>query len=197
MPLKLKGLDQCIGVTICHPTWQRTRPNDPEDKHFGWAFVADDKTALSSPAGVGHFVAARCSPDTITGSPFVRDIYEKCQDTLGKYSVPVLYDKLTSTIVNNESADIQRMISNGCFDEWATGPYARADFYPTLRRGEIDEMNDFVAKNINSGVYACGNAKTQEAYDEVNGKCIYCFFSLFTDPTANPHYIPSFISKGC
>ena len=44
--------------------------------------------------------------DDLYGVKFVRDLYEMANDTLGKYSVPVLWDKKLKTIVSNESSEI-------------------------------------------------------------------------------------------
>jgi glutathionyl-hydroquinone reductase len=82
MALKLKGLDACIGKTIVHPMFQKTRPENPQDSHIGWAF-ADSITALSSPTGMGSFVCDKCSPDSICSAKFVRDLYEKSDDRVG------------------------------------------------------------------------------------------------------------------
>lgn len=52
------------------------------------------------------------------------------------------------------------------FDQWATGPYAKTDFYPLQLQREIDEINDLTYSSINDGVYKCGFARTQSAYDK-------------------------------
>jgi len=160
--LKLKGLDACIGFTAVHPTWQQTRP-DP-DTHCGWAFYQSgpDAKPLSNPTGMGSFSPSGCEANPHGKGGFVRDLYD---ESTTKYTVPVLWDTRTSTIVSNESADIVRMLTQA-FDEYATGPHAGLDLYPMSMRGEIDKVNDWVYPDINDGVYKCGFAKTQEAYDE-------------------------------
>jgi putative glutathione S-transferase len=77
-------------------------------------------------------------------------------------TVPVLWDRKNATIVNNESSEIIRMF-NREFD--AIGD-ASVDFYPADLQSEIDEINDFVYPRINNGVYRCGFATTQAAYEE-------------------------------
>ena len=52
------------------------------------------------------------------------------------------------------------------FDEWATGPNARIDLYPTEKRDRIDEINEMVYGSINDGVYKCGFSRTQDAYND-------------------------------
>jgi len=80
----------------------------------------------------------------------------------GRATVPVLWDKQQNSIVSNESAEIIRMFNNA-FDGLGA---AAGDYYPRESRPEIDEVNDYVYKNINNGVYRAGFATTQEAYDE-------------------------------
>ena len=69
------------------------------------------------------------------------------------------------TIVNNESSEIVRMLSTA-FDQWATGPNANTDYYPSHLMQEIDVINDLTYSSINDGVYKCGFARTQSAYDK-------------------------------
>jgi putative glutathione S-transferase len=167
--LKLKGLSDVISFTVVHPTWQKTKPNDANDKHFGWAFYdSKSRIPLKNPNGFGSFVADGCEPDPINDAKFVRDLYELSNDQIKKYSVPVLWDKKTSSIVNNESSEIIRMF-NSAFNEFiqpASSPYAIHDFAPAHLLKEIDEINDFVYPNINDGVYRSGFAKSQAAYED-------------------------------
>jgi putative glutathione S-transferase len=76
--------------------------------------------------------------------------------------VPVLWDEHSRTIVNNESAEIIRML-NGALDQWGN---AGADFYPAGLRDEIDAINRVVYDNVNNGVYRCGFATSQTAYEQ-------------------------------
>lgn len=68
--------------------------------------------------------------------------------------------------MNNESSEIVRMLST-VFDRWATGLNAKTDYYPLNLRQKIDEINDLTYSQINDGVYKCGFARTQSAYDKV------------------------------
>ena len=163
--LNLKGLREVIGVTTVHPTWRRSRPNDPNDQHCGWFFHdSSTREPVASATGHGAFVIEGCTPDPVNNCNFVRDLYDLVNDTNGKYTVPVLWDKKTSTIVNNESSEIIR-ICNSSFNDFATNK--EIDLYPAdeTLRAEIDERNDVIYHTINDGVYRCGFAKTQEAYD--------------------------------
>lgn len=83
----------------------------------------------------------------------MRDLYEKCTNNefnTGKYSVPVLWDKKTNSIVNNESSDILRVLTQA-FDEWASGPLRDLDLYPLELRHAIDAANDWIYPDINDG----------------------------------------------
>jgi putative glutathione S-transferase len=182
--INMKGLENCIGVSVVHPVWQRTRPENDTDLHCGWKF---ESSALCSPSGKGSFLLPGLGVDEVNGARFIRDLYEKAGDKTGKYSVPVLWDKETGTIVNNESSEILRML-NQEFNVWANGVLKKHDFYPLALRPAIDEVNEWVYRNINngthllsaspfltndcfvtdyhSGVYRCGFAQSQEAYDE-------------------------------
>jgi putative glutathione S-transferase len=161
--LKLKGLDHVISFSAVHPTWQKTKPNDPEDKHHGWAFYdSSTKVPLVGPSGYGAFAPGACELDHINHANFIRDLYEQVDDPFKKFSVPVLWDIKTKTIVNNESSEIIRMF-NSSFAEFATGPFATHDFYPTGLQSAIDATNDWIYPDINDGVYKCGFAKSQSS----------------------------------
>ena len=81
----------------------------------------------------------------------------------GRVTVPTLWDREKKTIVNNESSEIIRML-NTEFDAWAENDLP--DLYPEARRAEIDALNKRIYETINNGVYRCGFAKTQAAYEE-------------------------------
>ena len=83
----------------------------------------------------------------------------------GRVTVPTLWDREKQTIVNNESAEIVRML-NSEFNEWGDGSL---DLYPDSKAKEIDALNDRIYETVNNGVYRCGFAKTQEAYEEFLG----------------------------
>ncbi len=81
----------------------------------------------------------------------------------GRSTVPVLWDKQTKAIVNNESAEIIVML-NSQFNDFAKHP--TLDLYPEELREKIDQWNERIYHAVNNGVYRCGFAQTQEAYDE-------------------------------
>ncbi len=102
-------------------------------------------------------------PDNINHSKYLYEVYLKEDNSYsGRVTVPLLWDKKTSTIVNNESADIIRMF-NSAFDNIGA---KEGDYYPDNLTDKIDNMNDFIYQNINNGVYRSGFATTQDAYDE-------------------------------
>lgn len=101
--------------------------------------------------------------DPLYGNDFLHQIYTRHQpDYSGRVTVPILWDKQREVIVNNESAEIIRML-NSAFND-VTGN--SEDFYPVPLRDEIHEINDVVYDRVNNGVYKCGFATTQEAYEE-------------------------------
>ncbi|MGF1682718.1 glutathione S-transferase family protein [Photobacterium minamisatsumaniensis] len=102
-------------------------------------------------------------PEPLYDFTCVHQLYSKAKpDYTGRVTVPVLWDKQTHTIVSNESSEIIRMF-NSAFNQ-LTGD--EQDFYPEALRADIEHWNDFIYPNINNGVYRCGFATTQEAYDE-------------------------------
>ncbi len=102
-------------------------------------------------------------PEPLYGFDYAHQIYTKADPNYsGRVTVPILWDKQNETIVCNESAEIIRMF-NAEFNA-LTGN--TDDYYPKALRSEIDAINDFVYHNINNGVYKCGFATTQQAYEE-------------------------------
>ena len=137
----LKGLEEVISVSVVH--WHMA--------DFGWEFKD----------GPG------CTPDEVNGARYLHEVYAKARpDYTGRVSVPILWDKRDNTIVNNESAEIIRML-NRAFDAWAK---PAPDFYPEALRAEIDGINEPVYHRVNNGVYKTGFATTQEAYDQAFGE---------------------------
>ena len=142
--IKLKGLDDSIGVTVTDPLFHKTRPDDEEDTHCGWVFDDSDDKFLE-------------------GAKTVRKFYENHSDTAYKFTVPILYDKVRKEIVNNESSEILRMIGQE-MNSFATRNQDW-DPYPDTLKESIDSVNVWIYPKINNGVYRSGFASTQEAYD--------------------------------
>lgn len=98
------------------------------------------------------------------GCRTLAELYQLAQPGYaGRSTVPVLWDKQTKTIVNNESAEIIVML-NSQFNEFAQHP--TLDLYPDELRQKIDEWNQKIYHSLNNGVYRCGFAQTQEAYSK-------------------------------
>jgi len=134
---KLKKLEDAISISIV----------DPVMGEQGWAFT-------DYPG---------CIPDTLNGFSYLHQVYTAAKpDYTGRVTVPVLFDKQTKKIVNNESSEIIRMF-NREFDQFAD---AALDFYPTPLRAEIDAINVVVYDDVNNGVYKAGFATAQSAYEQ-------------------------------
>jgi putative glutathione S-transferase len=139
MLLKLKGLEDAISVDVV----------DPLLDSRGWSFEQN------VPGATG---------DRIGGRSLLREIYlASAPDYEGAITVPVLWDRKSEIVVNNESSEIIRM-QNGEFDDIAG--YPDVDLYPEPLRAEIDALNEWIYPEINNGVYRCGFARKQEAYSQ-------------------------------
>jgi glutathionyl-hydroquinone reductase len=101
-------------------------------------------------------------PDHLYGFRYLHQLYSAADPQYtGRVLVPALWDKKSRTIVSNESSEIMRMLNSG-FGSLAQHD---VDLYPAALREEIDRVNAFVYDNINNGVYRCGFATEQGAYE--------------------------------
>lgn len=133
---KLKQLEEHISLSVVH--WYMGEN--------GWTF-ADGEGVVQDP---------------VHGADYLYQVYLAADSAYsGRATVPVLWDLERGTIVNNESAEIIRML-NSAFDEIA----APGDYYPEAHREEIDSINRRVYSTLNNGVYKAGFATTQQAYEE-------------------------------
>jgi putative glutathione S-transferase len=134
---KLKGLEGVVSLSVVH-----------------W-LLADRGWTFDPAPGV--------IPDPIFGAERLSEFYLKARpDFSGRVTVPVLWDRHTSRIVNNESSEIIRMF-NSAFDSVGAD---EGDFYPQNLRAEIDALNGRIYATVNNGVYRAGFATSQEAYEE-------------------------------
>ena len=134
---KLKGLEDHIGVSVVHPDMLEE----------GWTFARDDHGATG---------------DALFGSDYAHQLYTRANPTYsGRVTVPILWDSRDNTIVSNESSEIIRMF-NTAFDG-ITGN--TEDFWPEEMRQEIEAVNARIYDTVNNGVYKCGFATTQAAYE--------------------------------
>ncbi|MGV2141329.1 glutathione S-transferase family protein [Agrobacterium tumefaciens] len=134
---KLKKLEDVISVSIVEPALSDE----------GWKF--------------GDYPGS--DRDGLNGFAYMHEAYTSADPHYtGRATVPVLWDKKTKTIVNNESADILRMLNSG-FGDLADNDI---DLYPEDLRDAIDALNDHIYPRLNNGVYRTGFATTQLAYEE-------------------------------
>lgn len=137
MARTLKGLEDIISVTLVNP-----KLGDQ-----GWQF--------------GGY--SDCEADPFNNAAYMHEIYSKVDpEFTGRATVPVLWDKKNQTIVNNESADIVRMLNSAFTGLIERGP----DLYPSSLQSDIDSLNEYMYKNLNNGVYQAGFATTQQAFNE-------------------------------
>ena len=121
----------------------------PGIKTQGWTFEAN-------PA------FPECVPDTVNGFHYLHEAYTASNPHYtGKVTVPTLWDKERKRVVNNESSEIIRMLNS----EFRGIAGDNADYYPLELRAEIDRLNDVIYKTVNNGVYRCGFARSQAAYE--------------------------------
>lgn len=140
---QLKGLEDFIGVSVVSPRMGE----------LGWPFASADE-----------FPAA--DKDPLYDSKHVRDLYFRANaEYKGRFTVPILWDKKHSTIVNNESAEIIRILNTAFNDQLPEGEAKSLDIYPEALHAAIDELNAWVYDTVNNGVYKSGFATKQEAYE--------------------------------
>ncbi|HCR96608.1 MULTISPECIES: glutathione S-transferase family protein [Halomonas] len=134
---KLKGLESLIGESHVSPLMLNK----------GWTYEQNEGS----------------SGDAVNGVDYHYQLYTMTNPTYtGRVTVPVLWDKKRSAIVNNESADLLRIL-NVAFDD-LTGNHL--DFYPEDLREQIDQVNADVYDHINNGVYKTGFATEQAVYEK-------------------------------
>lgn len=133
----IKGLEEMISVSVVNPLMVEN----------GWTFEEDEGVIA----------------DPVLNADFLHQIYTHVEPNYsGRVTVPVLYDLKQNKIVNNESAEILRML-NSAFDGIGAKP---GDYSPAALMNEIDAINEKVYHNINNGVYKAGFSTAQEVYEE-------------------------------
>ncbi|KAK9453299.1 glutathione S-transferase [Dipodascopsis uninucleata] len=138
----LKGLEDVISISVVD--WYLGE--------MGWKFSSPEETPGAT-------------LDTINHAKYLRELYFKVNpDYDGRFTVPVLWDKKTGSLVNNESSEIIRMF-NEEFDDFIDDKYKGLSFYPEALRDEIDSLNEWVYDTVNNGVYKAGFASKQEVYE--------------------------------
>ncbi|MCW6506802.1 glutathione S-transferase family protein [Lichenifustis flavocetrariae] len=137
MVRKLKKLDRLISVSVVEPALTDQ----------GWRF--------GETSGADH--------DALNGATYMHEIYTRAEPAMnGRATVPVLWDKQRQTIVNNESADIVRMLNTA----FATLAEPSIDLNPADLATQIDAFNKRIYDTLNNGVYRAGFAQSQRAYED-------------------------------
>ncbi len=156
---RFKGLDDAIGVSNVNQAMGEQ----------GWTFEE----------GGGS------TGDALFGSQYLYEIYLQGNvEHSGRVTVPILWDKETHTVVNNESSEIIRML-NSAFDQvGATGQ----DYYPEALRAEIDPLNERIYETLNNGVYRCGFATSQDAYN-LAARELFDTLDMLEDSLATRRYL--------
>ncbi|WP_417537154.1 glutathione S-transferase family protein [Marinomonas sp.] len=141
--IKLKQLEDIISISCVHPDMLEN----------GWEFKQDP-----------DFIDPNIHiEDPLHQFDYAHQLYTKANpDYSGRVTVPILWDKERSTIVSNESSEIIR-IFNRAFNDIT---HNTLDFYPAEKADQIDQINDRIYNTLNNGVYKCGFATTQQAYEE-------------------------------
>ena len=133
---ELKELDAVVSVSFVNPI--------RDDK--GWCFESENNQYI----------------DPLNGFSYLMEAYNIMDSKYDmRVTVPVLWDKQTKQIVNNESSDIIIML-NSKFNQYTN---SKLNLYPEELKIEIDELNQYIYSNINNGVYKCGFAANQEVYE--------------------------------
>ncbi len=150
------GLQSSISLDVAFPS--RTDQEDPVAPNL-WEFNPERVATLTGTT------LPECTPDTGSGERYrlVKEIYAAEGSTEG--SVPVLYDKKAKCIVNNESAEIIRMLNTNAAELGGSlKDNVRLDLYPEPLRDQIDELNNRIYKDINNGAYKAGFSSDQTVY---------------------------------
>lgn len=186
----LKGLSSVIGVTVVHWHLDSKGWRILESDKDGNAVSAKDERFFTESGGIVTSKLDKSGPvgkianestrswtdstlDPINGFNRLSQLYYKSNpDYSARFTVPVLWDTKTNTIVNNESSLIIRMFNSGVFDEFVDekfkvlSPNGIIDLVPPALEKDIDTFNDWVYDNINNGVYKAGFAENPEVYEK-------------------------------
>ena len=157
--LGLLGLDEVISIATV----------DPIRDEKGWRFTLDED-----------------GRDPVLGIRYLAEAYHRSDPSYdGRVTVPALVDIESGQVVTNDYPQMTLDFST----EWRE--YHRPDapdLYPVELRGEIDEVNDLVFRDVNNGVYRCGFATTQEAYEQAFRR-LFDRFDWLEDRLASRRYL--------
>ena len=133
-----------------------------------------------------------CTPDTVNGFHYLHEAYTASDASYtGKVTVPTLWDTRTRRIVNNESSEIIRMMNS----EFNAITGDTGDYYPQALHAEIDELNARIYETVNNGVYRCGFAQSQNAYNEAYDRLFATLDDLETRLSRRRYLVGSQITE--
>jgi glutathionyl-hydroquinone reductase len=146
----LKGLDKFISLSVVKPF-----PKGDDKGWPGWKFAGTKDPYPDA------------TEDHLFGYEYMHQVYFRAdKDYKGRYSVPVIWDKKDDTIVNNESLEILRWLQTGLNELLPeNSPERLLNLYPGHLQGKIDQVQTWMTRDLNSGVYKAGFATDQETYD--------------------------------
>ncbi|KAL2358883.1 glutathione S-transferase, partial [Cryomyces antarcticus] len=146
---QLKGLTDFFDVSVVKPY-----PKGDDKGWPGWRFPKTDNEYSGA------------TVDKLFGSEYLHEVYFKAdKEYKGRYSVPALWDTKTNTMVNNESAELLRSLQTS-FNHELPPEFANVTLYPEHLRTRIDEVTEWMQRDLNTGVYKAGFALDQETYDK-------------------------------
>jgi putative glutathione S-transferase len=156
---RLLGLEEAIGLSVV----------DPIRDERGWRFILD-------PDG----------RDPATGLAFLSEAYLATDpEFAGRFTVPTLYDKRTRRVVSNDYPQLTLDLST----EWRAFHRPGApELYPERARAEIDAINAEVYADVNNGVYRCGFATSQRAYEQAYDR-LFARLDALSERLAGQRYL--------
>lgn len=149
----IMGLEDVISVDVVFPN--RSSEDEPLGPNL-WKFCKEGQVGINNK----HVSFASCTDDTVNGKKYIKEVYELA-GIKDQKSLPVLFDKRTNTVVNNESAEILRMFGT------SMKPLAsrNVDLYPQDLHPIIDELNDWIYTDVANGSYKAGFSSNQDVYE--------------------------------
>ena len=155
----LKGLTDAISISAV----------DPYMGENGWKF-SDFQGTIA---------------DTVNDTKYLREVYALADSNYtGRVTVPILWDKETGTIINNESREIIRMFDT----EFANIAQNKVNLYPEGLESKVDKAIDDIYSPINNGVYKAGFAQSQSAYEEAVQE-LFAALDYWEDILASQKYL--------
>jgi putative glutathione S-transferase len=155
----LLGLEDAISLAVV----------DPIRDERGWRFTLDEG-----------------GRDPVLGIEYLSEAYRKTDPSFaGRVTVPSIVDVETGKVVTNDYPRISLDLST----QWRAFHKPDApDLYPEALRAEIDEVIEPIFRNVNNGVYRCGFAGSQEAYEEAYD-ALFAELDRLSERLSNQRYL--------